>query len=237
MKSKILNPSLLSSQNKLDMLILMEKYYEGFSKEQFFQDLKTKQLIILLLKETGKLAGFSTIEIAENREPNGSKSLHLFSGDTVLEKEFWGNGALASAFGKVLVLTKLRNPFKEVYWFLMSKGYKTYLIMANNFQIHYPRPDQPTPESIQAKLDSYYSNKFPDRYSKERGIITSVDNSGHLKISVADIDLQLLKNPKIHFFSLKNPKWQSGDELACIAIVTLWVPIRYAFKRILKWIK
>jgi len=45
------------------------------------------------------------------------------------------------AFAKHLLLAKIRTPGRRVYWFLISKGYKTYLLLARTFLGFLPRRD------------------------------------------------------------------------------------------------
>ena len=48
---------------------------------------------------------------------------------------------------------------------------------------------------------------------------------------IAPISETLLQtNPKIAFFQQVNPHWQRGAELACLARMTLWMPLQYALK-------
>ena len=59
----------------------------------------------------------------------------------ILERRFWGYGGLQMAFAKHLLLAKIRTPGRRVYWFLISKGYKTYLLLARTFLGFLPRRD------------------------------------------------------------------------------------------------
>ena len=106
--------------------------------------------------------------------------------------------------------------------------------MTNNFPEHYPRFEKPTPSSIQELMDTFYQKKFGARYNSQAGLIEPHGAACSLKLSVADIDRELLKIPRIKFFAEKNPRWQHGTELVCIAKVTLWVPAKYVAKRTIK---
>jgi hypothetical protein len=135
------------------------------------------------------------------------------------------------AFGRYLVQVKLQNMLTPVYWFLISKGYKTYLLMTNNFSTHYPRFDKPTPVDFKEICDRYYQQNFSDCYKANEGrIYFNQNKSYHLKTQIADIKPEYRANPKIAFFEKINPDWAKGVELACVAEVTLWVPIKYVFK-------
>lgn len=230
MKSKILDISRLSKPQIDVMFSLMKQYYENVNEENFVSDLLKKQKVILLLNPEGIIKGFSTIAQGE-LVYNSKKIITLFSGDTVLDKDYWGHGALEMAFGRYLVQVKLQNMLTPVYWFLISKGYKTYLLMANNFSNHYPRFEKSTPMAFKEVMDIYYQNNFNEFYRPDEGrIYFNQNKSYHLKTQIADIKPEYRTNPKIAFFEKTNPEWAKGVELACVAEVTLWVPIRYVFK-------
>jgi hypothetical protein len=240
LKTKFVKPAKLSPAQIARMLQIMNTYYADFSAEQFHKDLNSKDEVIMLLDEAAAdyngvcveaIAGFSTL-LARSMMVGGQKIISLFSGDTVLEKKYWGNGALATAFGVYMIRMRIKHFLTPVYWFLMSKGYKTYLLMTNNFLSYYPRFDRQTPAPAQELIDSFYNAHFAERFNAATGVVRAVNQSGHLKVTVADIEPSLLAHPRIKFFADKNPGWQSGDELACVARVSLLVPVRHSMKRL-----
>ena len=50
-------------------------------------------------------------------------------------------------------------------------------------------------------------------------------------------DVNFEFDSKINYFVKMNPNWHQGDELCCIAKVSLTVPIRYFFKQVKKTIQ
>lgn len=220
-----------------DMFVLFGEYYANVSETQFQTDLAKKDYVFLLkCAQSRQIKGFSTIVSIRSELANKKVVYGCFSGDTVIHKDYWGQGTLGVAFLKFLFLQKLRRPLVPLYWFLISKGYKTYLLMANNFSNYYPRFEEPTPAESQAILDSFAFTLYPDQYNPERGIISSADleHKDHLKSNVAPISESLLANPRIAFFQAKNPNWLQGEELACIAEMTLWMPLKYQSKLMVK---
>ena len=232
MRTQTIPVSQFSSQQIDTLYRLMSKYYEGFSESEFRTDLAKKNDIILLLDPTKIIVGFSTIEIKPMPDDQGNTIVAIFSGDTVLEKNYWGNGALGIAFVSYVFKVRCKNLDKCVYWFLMSKGYKTYLLMANNSFCHYPRFEKSTPAKQQKLIDDFYSHRFGTRYSSDTGIVKAVGVCCHLREGTAEIKPEYLSIPRVNFFQQKNPNWKSGDELACIARVSLLIPFRYFFKRL-----
>lgn len=237
MRAKILSINDLTENQINSMFRLMNEYYEHVTCENFRNDLFEKQKVILLVERDESIRGFSTI-IQTTMNSAGKSFIAIYSGDTVLEKKYWGNGILAMAFGRYLIEVKLKNPMTSVYWFLISKGYKTYLLMTNNFSVHYPRFEKGTPRSYQTVMEEFYGQRFGKLYDSKRNLIRfDQDKISYLKISVADITEELRRNPRIAFFEKANPDWKEGAELACVAKVTMWIPLRYVFKRFFKLFK
>lgn len=222
-----------------EMFCLFCDYYANVSVDQFKKDLFKKDHVFLMRDPLfPDIKGFSTIVSVVAQPLNQGKPVRgFFSGDTVVHQDYWGQGALGVAFLKFLFLQKLRRPFEPLYWFLISKGYKTYLLMANNFPCHYPRYEKPTPPDIQALLDSFASQLYPEGYDPLLGTIAAPDpeQKDRLKTQVAPIGDVLLKhNPRIAFFVEKNPGWKQGNELACLAEMTFAMPFQYQSKIIRK---
>ncbi len=216
------------------MFQLMQMYYDEVSHEQFLADLSKKSDVILLLDKTdSQIQGFSTLLCLRvhclDRNVRG-----IFSGDTVVDKKYWGQRVLGKAFLRFLFTEKLRRPFDPLYWLLISKGYKTYLMMANNFSEYYPRFDKPTPARNQRLMDAFYSALYVNNYDANAGLIRPSKEAYKLKTGVASISSALVStNPKIAFFQAANPDWQRGTELACLARMTLRMPFTYALKVLL----
>ena len=229
---KTLKITELEESQKESMFKVFNRYYNNVSYEQFLSDLKSKDAVFLLLdRKENIIRGFSTIvEINENGYCG------VFSGDTIIEKEYWGQGTLGVAFLKYLFMKKLRNPFKKLYWFLISKGFKTYLLMANNFPNHWPRHEKQIDEKNKDILDTFSKTLYPEDYVQEKGIISfSNKEKDSLKECVAPITEEMKKaNKRINFFSTQNENWQKGDELCCIAEMTLTMPFRYQYKIVSK---
>lgn len=216
------------------MYQLFSEYYENHSLQSFQRDLFEKDHVILLRdRKDHSLQGFSTLLRVPLRKA-GKRVLGVYSGDTVISQEYWGSSALGIEFLKYLWKLKVKSPGTEVYWFLISKGYKTYLLMANNFATYYPRYEQETPDEYRALMDEFYAKKFGHHYQPSSGLITYEGKSCALRGNVAAITPELLAQPRVAFFQKKNPHWAQGQELTCIAKMTIWMPIKYVLKKTLK---
>lgn len=225
----------LSSETQADMFRLFSQYYSNIDFAQFQADLQKKDHVFLLKdSKDNSIQGFSTIVSLETRV-QGKKVRGMFSGDTVVHEDYWGQGTLGVAFLKYLFLAKLKKPLTPLYWFLISKGYKTYLLMANNFPVHYPRYEHSTPAPLQGIIDAFASTLYPEHYHAQKGLIQfshqHLKSKDCLKTDVTPItEAMRASNQRIAFFADRNPQWEQGDELACIAEMNFAMPFAYAWK-------
>ena len=216
------------------MYELFSEYYLNHTFQSFQDDLFEKNHVILLKdKRSGKLQGFSTL-LKVPLQMNGKKAIGVYSGDTVVNKDYWGSSALGVEFLKYLWKLKIKRMGTPVYWFLISKGYKTYLLMAKNFTTFYPRFETTIPKEFKELMDDFYGKKFPGNYQIESGLIVHQGKSCALKEKISDITSEHILEPRIAFFQKKNPEWSKGDELTCIAEMTLSMPFKYMLKKFLK---
>lgn len=230
-RAETVSATRVTSSQRDTMFDLMSQYYDCMSRERFEEDLDAKDDVILLLDdESGDVKGFSTLKTIET-EVDGRTIRALFSGDTVVDKAYWGQRVLGKAFLKYLFIQKAKHPFSSFYWMLISKGYKTYLLLANNFNEHYPRYEEETPPASQRVLDKVSLELFGDCYDAKTGVIVFKESLGKLREGIADVpcDAALL-NPRIQFFAERNPRWAEGAELACLAKMTWSMPFYYAVK-------
>lgn len=233
-KASVLSATKLERSDLTAMYAIFSRYYEGVSWEQFLADLAEKSDVIVLRDATnGRVCGFSTL-LVRRFDSDGREVLGVFSGDTILEQSHWGSPALGIQFLAYLWRLKLKHPLTPVYWFLISKGYKTYLLMANNFRTHYPNVARPVPAFEKGLMDRFYTAKFGAAYSSPEGVLRFGDESCRLKSAVAPITDELRREvPRIAFFERANPGWERGEELACVARMTLTMPLTYFIKKVL----
>lgn len=214
------------------MWALFDKYYADVDRARFEADLAGKDDVILL-RDTGdgRIQGFTTIQVY-SRTIEGRAFVAVYSGDTVIEASYWGQTALQRAFFGYLMKAKLRNPARPVYWYLISKGYKTYLLLARNVPHHSPRWDAPTPAFDQQVLDLLSTDKFGAAYRPAQGVLHFEECQGRLKRGIAPIDTSLLSHPDIRFFVERNPGHADGDELCCLGRIDAALPVSFIAKQV-----
>jgi len=200
-----------------EMFALMERYYDRVTRANFLADLAEKQWVIVLLDpQTGVLHGFSTQVLLEV-EVEGAAVRALFSGDTIVAQERWGETALVRAWARLALALIDRYAPEPLYWFLISKGYKTYRFLPLFFREFYPRFDFPTPAWATKIIDALGRYKFPGAYDAAAGIVRGGEQKDRLKPGVADLTAERLRDPHVRFFAERNPGHVRGEELCCLA--------------------
>lgn len=220
------------------MFKLFEIFYENVSYERFQHDLKAKTRVIIMVDKNKRIQGFSTLFDFDFLHHDKNYRI-LFSGDTIIAPDYWGTSALTMEFLKNIILLKIKYPTRPVWWFLISKGYKTYLLLANNFINYYPRYDKETPFEHQALLKDLSNKLYPGKFNEESGVIEfRLGEHERLRDTIAPITDELMnKYPKIKFFQSKNPNWVTGSELACIGEVDPLLSIVHPLKLVRKLFK
>ena len=196
-------------------------------RDRFERDLLGKQHVILLFDAADDaLQGFSTLEVY-TRTLEGRTFAVVYSGDTIIAPGYWGQTALGVAFVRFVLACKLRRPILPLYWFLISKGYKTFFLLSHNFPEYWPRHDQPTPARPAAILSYLATDKFGGAFLPARGILHFDPPLGRLRAGVAPIEPALLADPEVRFFVEKNPGHEQGDELCCLGRIDLRMGLFY----------
>ena len=200
-----------------EMYALLRTYFDGTTRDRFEADLREKEAVILLRDDaSGQVRGFSTF----TRMSPCANVVAFFSGDTIIDREFWGETILTRIWGATVFSEAERiaaaDPNTKVYWFLISSGYKTWRFLPLFFREFYPNMDVPTPPPVRYLLDTLGVQRFGDEYLADRGIVR-FKNPTPLRRGVADLTEERLRDPRIAFFARVNPGHVHGDELACIA--------------------
>jgi hypothetical protein len=210
----------LTARQRDEMFALMDRHYENVRPTTFAADLAEKQWVILLQDpETAALCGFSTQVLLEV-EVQSRPILALFSGDTIVARDRWGDNALSRVWGRLALSLIDTFPTAELYWFLISKGYKTYRFLPLFFREFYPRYDFATSARANEVLDALGRHKFAMAYDCATGVCRAGPGKDRLRAGVAELTAERLRDPHIRFFAERNPGHARGDELCCLAPLT-----------------
>ena len=201
------------------MFALMDRHYHNMNRARFESDLDEKHWVILVRDAREQVCGFSTQMLLE-ADAAGRPIKALFSGDTIVDRRHWGDGALAHVWGKLALSLIDTCPDDELYWFLISKGYKTYRFLPLFFHDFYPRPDQPASAWAVEVLDALGRRKYPGLYDPRGGIVRASEHKDRLRDDVAPVTAARLRDRWVRFFVERNPDHIHGEELCCLAPLT-----------------
>jgi len=214
MKSQLVPVLELSASDRAEMFHLLQKHFAGVRIDIFQADLTEKNWVLLLRDIDGALKGFSTILFYSTLFEGETISV-VYSGDTIMDPAAWSSMALAKSWIEAITTLKALSSAENLYWFLISSGYRTYRFMPTFWKAFYPRYDEPTPLPMQKLMHQLAVEKFGDRYDATAGVV-QLDHPQSLRDPLAGIPEERLSDPHIRFFGEKNPGHGMGDELVCI---------------------
>ena len=216
---KITRPDQLGVDSITEMHALFEACYDCAPKSAFDADLADKTHVVLLLDETQRLMGFSTQQIYQIKTADGPANI-LFSGDTEIAQSCWGTQKLVRGWCEVAARMVANAGEVPCYWFLISKGFRTYLYLPLFFKVYHPHPDGHGAK-LKPLLDQLADEKFHDAYHPATGLIRFSSSQGQLGDRLADVPYHRHQDRDVQFFLSRNPDYASGVELACLAPITL----------------
>jgi hypothetical protein len=207
----------ISAHRRDQMYALMDAYYENIDRSTFDADLNDKDWVIEVSDESSnELKGFSS-QVLMHIQVDGRSIRALFSGDTIVDRDARGQQRLFQTSGWFLRRLMDAYPYDELYWFLTSKGYKTYRFLPLFFREFYPSATVTTPPQLSAVIDALATRLGGARYDRQTNVLRAGPAACHLRPGVADITPYRLRDDHVRFFANANPGHARGDELCCIA--------------------
>jgi hypothetical protein len=199
----------------LQMFTLHCHYFDNVSFEKFEHDFNKKQWCIVIFNKESEVVGYSTIELSEITF-NNSPILILFSGDTLVAKEYRCSNALMPRFIQFTEYLQRQYPSHIRYWLLITKGYRTYRLIPVNYKTFYPTYRWNTPQEIKILMETLCKRMFGSRFDPITGILKSNFQNDFLKPEFATIPHERATNKDVRFFLDANPEFAKGDELVCL---------------------
>ncbi len=203
------------------MLALHRRSFAKVSETGFRTDLAEKHWVIQLRDDSGAIVGFSTQMLITLGDGDAPRRF-LFSGDTVVAREHRRQPGLAGAFGHLMLHLVERYGEQGLYWFLISKGFRTYRFLPVYFRSYWPGPDRTPGEDAELAplLALVAHHKFGEAWDPRAGVVRAGGCKEHLRDDAAAMHARRERDPHVRFFLDANPGWSKGDELACIAPIT-----------------
>ena len=184
------------------MFELMQANYDCVDEGSFADDLAWKDEVLVLFDADEAIQGFSTLAL--NPKACGAEDYDvLYSGDTIINPTHWGNQELVRGFCRAAgeIFAARGRP---LYWYLLSKGYRTFLYLPLFTHEYYP--SEPTPDSereavLRSIADQCSRRLFGDAWKPDLGVLRFSASHGQLKSDGVDSARRRAGHRHVDFFS------------------------------------
>ena len=216
----------LSIINVDQMYCLMQENYDFVELDRFKSDMYKKDLVGILIDSRNVIQGFTTFSLNPFGYENSDYNI-LFSGDTVISSNYTGTQELAKGWCKTAGYFLANSPDKKLFWYLMSKGYRTYLYLPFFFNSYYPNIEKEDSYEYHKIANHVSYHLFEDNWCSKQGVIKFDKSLGQMKS--VHVEKSFSKsNRHVKFFISKNPGFVNGEELVCITEISIGNLKRYA---------
>lgn len=216
---RLLSLAQISLSQKKEMFSLFQKHYENVTWELYLSDLQKKDYVILL-EHYSQICGFSTQQVFRFTLEDQPLRI-LFSGDTIIAPEYWGEQELVRSWCTFAGQVLAQQPEIPLYWYLLTKGYRTYLYLPLFFRTFYPCHREEIPLSLKKIRDFVSLKLYPNAYNAEKGLLEFEHSQGNLTGELASVPETKQKNAHVQFFLQANPHFAQGTELICLAEISI----------------
>lgn len=196
------------------MYSLLAAHFVGVDRTTFDRDLEDKSCAILLEDEAGDVRGFSTMVVYESCA-SGTPISVVYSGDTIVDRAWWGSPALARTWVRAVRQLAPASEPRDVYWLLLTSGFRTYRFLPVFFREFYPCFDAATPPRQASLLDVLARERFGQHYDAASGVVR-FERPQILAPDLVTLPAGRMPDPHIAFFLERNPGFVYGDELVCL---------------------
>jgi hypothetical protein len=221
--TQVLRTSALSAREWDEIWALTEEFFD-VERDYAEAELRRRQ-DIALFRMNGVLLGMACISVCPAQFRG--RRLAVINTTHVLIRENWRGRNLLQKLGfRTFLATRLRYPFRPIYWFFDTFSYKSYLLLPRNFRRFWPRHDEPTPEPRRALIDQLATEFYGPAWRPARGIAVR-SGQKRMRASAAPLVLTPDSSPELQFFAGANPGHAEGDMLVCLCPLTLgnWVSV------------
>jgi hypothetical protein len=212
--ARVVSRAFLTEHDIAAMFALLSENFLGVDRETFQKDLAEKNWVVLLADETGGLRGFSTFLIYSTAVA-GRPMTVVYSGDTIVEQSAWGSPVLPRAWIRAVYDARREYPDGDLYWLLLTSGFRTYRFVPVFCRIFYPRFDAPTPAHAQQLLDALSMERFGAQYDSTTGVVR-FPKPQMLREGLVGVPDGRHADPHVSFFLDRNPGHAAGDELVTL---------------------
>jgi hypothetical protein len=198
-----------------EMFWRFTEQYAEVELDIFLRDLAAKRFVLVVREPAGLLVGFSTLAV-DAAEAGGERLRYIFSGDTFLDQRYWGDTTLLRQWFRLAGRIRAEDPSTSLYWFLITKGHRTFRILTSFFVDYVPHRGRRRDGRLEEIRNVLGRQRFGDYFDPRTGLIDFGASRGQLQEDLADADRYARINGNADFFLACNPDYARGVELACI---------------------
>lgn len=210
----------LDTKTKAAMLGLLDQHFEGVTASIFDADLADKTHAVLLLDIADQLVGFSTIAVYTAPGPDNHPATIVCSGDTIVAAQARGSSMLPSAWVQAVHNLHDQTDHEELYWLLITSGYRTYRFLPVFVRAYCPAAEQGQSSQLLHCMDRLATQRWAKQYNPRTGIVR-LTNAQPLKPQLSIIPPSRRSDPHIAYFLNRNPGHARGDELVSLACLNV----------------
>jgi hypothetical protein len=215
--TRIQRQSRITAEEEEQMFRLHACFFRNLDRGLFHGDLREKDWVITV-SDGPKFVAFSTIRLYQETVDDRSLRI-LFSGDTIVHPEYWSRNLLVPPFGAFLARLMEERSGEEIYWFLITKGHRTFMSLPVFFRQFVPTLED-EPQEWKRILDTIACRRFPDCYDPSTGIISPSGQRDFLIPELVEVADARKEGRWVRFFQEKNPGYVRGDELCCLTRIS-----------------
>jgi hypothetical protein len=206
----------LGQDTKSAMTALLHEHFVGVTRDLLEADLCDKSHAVLLFDRDDELAGFSTFALYAAHGPNRHPATVVCSGDTIVATRARKSSLLASAWVRAVHELHAQSDRDDLYWLLITSGYRTYRFLPVFVKDFYPAAEQPPSPEMRACLDRLAQERWAEQYDPATGIVR-LTHAQPLRSDLSAVPEARRRDPHIAHFLRRNPGHARGDELASLA--------------------
>jgi hypothetical protein len=193
---------------------LFSKHYDDVDLTRFESDFTAKDFA-LVLEYQGRPVGFTTARLLDF-DWHGESIAVLYSGDTIVDRPFWGQQELARTWLAQIGRLARRQPGRRMVWFLIVKGHRTYRYLPVFAREFVPTTEAAGLGELSELRDAIAAGMFGSRFDPVSGTIRFAAPQSRLRAEFAEPTPRELNLPGVGYFLSANPGFRKGDELACL---------------------
>ncbi|HEU4778849.1 MAG TPA: hypothetical protein VFS58_03115 [Steroidobacteraceae bacterium] len=207
---------------------------EFFDVERYYAEAELRQRqSIAMFRMNDSLLGMAAIDVCPI-EFRGRKVIVICTPHVLIREAWRGRNLLQKLGARTFLATRIRHPFRPIYWFFSTFSYKSFLLLPRNFRQFWPRHDESTPEPRAALIDQVAMQLYGPAWRPARGIVVR-SGQKRMRSTAAPLVLGPGSDPVLEFFARANPGHAEGDMLVCLCPLTLsnWLSLaRKALRRL-----